>query len=42
MQSIHDKCVRYSSENGFVDHQRGANITGFVKVAEAMLAHGVG
>lgn len=42
MQSIHDKCVRYGSENGFVDYQRGANVAGFVKVAEAMLAHGVG
>jgi glutamate dehydrogenase (NADP+) len=42
MLAIHDKCVEYGRcEDGTVDYVRGANIAGFVKVAEAMLAHGV-
>jgi glutamate dehydrogenase (NADP+) len=42
MRNIHDKCVRYGSEDdGWVDYVKGANIGGFVKVAEAMLAYGV-
>ena len=42
MRDIHDKCVRYGlEEDGFVNYVRGANIAGFVKVADAMLAYGV-
>ncbi len=41
MQDIHDTCVRYGIEGGKVDYIRGANIGGFVKVAEAMLAQGI-
>ena len=43
MQDIHDQCVEYGAEaNGqYVDYVRGANIAGFVKVADAMLAYGV-
>jgi glutamate dehydrogenase (NADP+) len=42
MRGIHDKCVEFGRcEDGTVDYVRGANIAGFVKVAEAMLAHGV-
>ena len=42
MQSIHDKCVEYGRrDDGYIDYVRGANIGGFVKVAEAMVAHGV-
>lgn len=41
MQAIHDKCVEYGSDDGLVNYQRGANIAGFVRVAEAMLAYGV-
>lgn len=41
MQAIHDKCVEYGSQDGFVNYQRGANIAGFVRVADAMLAYGV-
>ncbi|MFO8147337.1 MAG: NADP-specific glutamate dehydrogenase [Bacteroidota bacterium] len=42
MNSIHDKCVEYGGgENGYVDYVKGANIAGFVKVADAMLAQGV-
>ena len=41
MKSIHANCVRYGkAEDGFVDYVRGANIAGFVKVADAMLAQG--
>lgn len=42
MLDIHEACVKYGSEdNGFVDYVKGANIAGFVKVADAMLAQGV-
>ncbi len=41
MQDIHLKCLKYGEENGQpVNYQRGANIAGFVKVADAMLAYG--
>ncbi len=42
MKNIHGKCVHYGSNgSGPVDYVRGANIGGFVKVAEAMLAYGI-
>lgn len=41
MLSIHEKCARYGRENGSINYVRGANIAGFVKVADAMLAYGV-
>ncbi|MDD2161800.1 NADP-specific glutamate dehydrogenase [Pseudomonas sp. MIL19] len=41
MQSIHSACVRYGEENGRINYVKGANIAGFVKVADAMLAQGV-
>jgi len=42
MQSIHHVCIGYGTEpNGFVNYVKGANIAGFVKVADAMLAQGV-
>ena len=43
MQDIHANCVRFGSEDGkgAVNYVNGANIAGFVKVAEAMLAQGV-
>ncbi|NWA06250.1 NADP-specific glutamate dehydrogenase [Pseudomonas gingeri] len=41
MQSIHHACVHYGEENGRVNYVKGANIAGFVKVAEAMLVQGV-
>ncbi|MBC3272171.1 NADP-specific glutamate dehydrogenase [Pseudomonas sp. SWRI81] len=41
MQSIHHACVHYGEENGHVNYVKGANIAGFVKVADAMLAQGV-
>jgi len=42
MEDIHDACVEYGkNEDGSIDYVRGANIAGFVKVADAMLAQGV-
>lgn len=42
MQSIHQACVHYGEEaDGRVNYVKGANIAGFVKVADAMLAQGV-
>jgi len=42
MKNIHEACVKYGSDgNGYVDYVKGANIAGFVKVAEAMMAQGV-
>ncbi len=41
MLKIHGKCVEYGREGDYVDYVKGANIAGFIKVADAMLAHGV-
>ncbi|MBP9792659.1 MAG: NADP-specific glutamate dehydrogenase [Flavobacterium sp.] len=42
MYDIHEACVKYGTEeNGYVDYVKGANVAGFVKVADAMLAQGV-
>jgi len=41
MQNIHNACVHYGEENGRINYVKGANIAGFVKVADAMLAQGV-
>ncbi len=43
MQGIHDKCVEYGEVSGsrYVDYVKGANIAGFTKVADAMVAYGV-
>jgi glutamate dehydrogenase (NADP+) len=41
MQNIHHACVHHGEENGRINYVKGANIAGFVKVAEAMLAQGV-
>lgn len=42
MLNIHSSCVKYGTDaTGYVDYVRGANIAGFVKVADAMLAQGV-
>ena len=41
MGNIHAACVEYGAEGGgYVDYMRGANIAGFRKVADAMLAFG--
>ncbi|WP_203295257.1 NADP-specific glutamate dehydrogenase [Luteirhabdus pelagi] len=42
MNDIHAACVKYGKDgDGYVDYVKGANIAGFVKVADAMLAQGV-
>ena len=41
MEDIHDACVLYGTENKTINYEKGANIAGFVKVADAMLAQGV-
>jgi glutamate dehydrogenase (NADP+) len=42
MKDIHDSCIEYGmEEDGYCNYVKGANIAGFVKVADAMLAQGV-
>ena len=41
MRDIHENCVRHASKGKVVNYLDGANIAGFVKVADAMLAQGV-
>jgi glutamate dehydrogenase (NADP+) len=42
MSNIHDSCISYGKEeDGYCNYVKGANIAGFVKVADAMLAQGV-
>jgi len=42
MSDIHKSCLEYGKdEDGYIDYVRGANIAGFVKVADAMLAQGI-
>ena len=40
MKDIHSTCAKYGSEGNFINYVKGANVGGFVKVAEAMLAQG--
>ena len=42
MESIHEQCVKFGTQpDGTIDYVKGANIAGFMKVAEAMLEQGV-
>ncbi len=41
MISIHETCVKYGKKGDFINYVDGANIGGFVKIAEAMLAQGL-
>ena len=41
MVSIHEACVEYGTEGDYVDYVKGANIAGFVKVADSMIDQGV-
>ena len=42
MSNIHEKCIKYGTEDdGYINYAKGANIAGFVKVADAMLDQGV-
>jgi len=42
MSNIHDACIEFGTEeDGYINYVKGANIAGFVKVADAMLAQGI-
>lgn len=41
MTNIHDQCVEYGASEQGVDYVKGANIAGFIKVADAIIAYGV-
>lgn len=41
MKNIHATCVKYGKEGNYINYVKGANIGGFVKVADAMLAQGM-
>ena len=41
MRDIHSKCVKYGEHEDGVDYARGANIAGFIKVADAMVSYGI-
>ncbi len=42
MHSIHEQCVKYGkTEDGYVNYVKGANVAGFMKVANAMMAQGI-
>jgi len=41
MKDIHASCVKYGHEGDYIDYVKGANIAGFVKVADAMLDQGI-
>ncbi len=41
MKAIHEQCVLYGKEGNYINYVKGANIAGFVKVADAMLDQGV-
>ena len=40
MQSIHEACVKAGAEGDRINYVKGANIGGFMKVANAMIAQG--
>ncbi|MFT4614515.1 MAG: glutamate dehydrogenase (NADP+) [Bacteroidia bacterium] len=42
MINIHAQCAKHGTEGDFTNYVKGANIAGFIKVADAMLAYGVG
>ncbi len=41
MIAIHDQCVKYGTDGDFVNYVNGANIAGFIKVADSMIDQGV-
>ena len=43
MRDIHDSCVEYGAvaDSDYIDYVKGANIAGFIKVADAMIAYGM-
>jgi len=41
MKDIHETCVKHGTEGKFINYVKGANVGGFIKVADAMLDQGV-
>ena len=41
MSGIHGQCVKYGREGGYINYVKGANVAGFMKVANAMMAQGI-
>ncbi len=41
MSGIHDQCVEYGATDKGIDYVQGANVAGFIKVADAIIAYGV-
>jgi len=41
MNNIHNQCITYGKQDGYINYVKGANIAGFMKVARAMIAQGV-
>jgi glutamate dehydrogenase (NADP+) len=41
MSNIHAQCVTYGKNGDYINYVKGANIAGFMKVADAMMAQGV-
>mgnify|MGYP003564714268 CR=1 FL=1 len=41
MSAIHEQCAEYGRDDGFINYVNGANISGFVKIADAMIDQGV-
>ena len=41
MFNIHEACVEHGREEGYINYMKGANIAGFLKVADAMMAQGI-
>ncbi len=42
MHDIHENCVKYGKQaDGYINYMKGANIAGFMKVADAMMAQGI-
>jgi glutamate dehydrogenase (NADP+) len=41
MLDIHNSCITHGFEKNYVNYEKGANIAGFIKVADAMLAQGI-
>ena len=41
MKDIHQQCIQYGTDNGYVNYVKGANIAGFIKVADSMIDQGI-
>ena len=41
MKNIHSQCIEFGSVNNYINYVKGANIAGFIKVADSMLDQGV-